>query len=201
MGTLYFDSGGASTNSGSRDEASPHLTVTVDGTYAGGATIPLSGSPDLSTLNTSGDTQDTVHFADATNVIGSLAKRIFWITAVDDVAKEITVETAPTGLSAGSSQGVIGGQLDATGAELGSRILRYNTDTAICNTDLSKASFALNFVANGDVTSAGKISLIGKAGARRVLTNTSGSVNVVTFSQGSRPRPYVENIEDRKSVV
>jgi hypothetical protein len=116
MGILHIDTAGSVNNSGSSDNNAADLTVTVDASYAGGATVQLSGNPDLSGVITSGENQSAINFPDATNA----NMKVFWITAKDDAAtpNTITLHAAPTGLTAGTSTGNIGGRMVWTPANV-----------------------------------------------------------------------------------
>lgn len=182
MGTLFVDTGGSATNSGSTDQNAANLTGAA--ATAAAAVITLDGSPDLSGLSTSGANQSTIFLGQATNS----NQKIFWITAVDNVLKTVTVSVAPTGIT--SSSWAIGGRFVWTPASV-EAALRAG-DTVIVNNDIaSSAAAVVTARTSGDSTS-GPISLIGKTGVRPKLT-TTGAVNVINGAGGTNWR--VENLE------
>jgi hypothetical protein len=181
MGTLYAQSTGTNTNSGSSDNASADVTLTVHATYVSGTTVQITvNTGSIAALPTSGATQAAVYFPDANN--GS-SRKLFWITAVDDVSspKTITVDTAPTGLTAGTSVGSIGGRivLPALNHEAAVR----PGDVVMVNDNMSNAAILFTFRQSGDDTS-GPAIIRGKAGTRPTLTVTGGSQQVVAFAGG-----------------
>jgi hypothetical protein len=111
--TLYVDSSGASTNSGSTTGTSPLANGTAATRAA--AVYTLDGTPDLSgvTIN-----QDTIHIVGETSGRGSNGT-IFEITAVDDVLDTVTVSPTPTGGTTGLTW-AIGGAVNTvtTGLQL-----------------------------------------------------------------------------------
>ncbi len=181
MGTIYINTSGSATNSGS-NTGSP-LAVTVDASYAGGTTIQLSGTPDLSAVvTTAGDTQDAVFFTDATNS----NRKIFWITAKDNVSspRTITADTAPTGLTAGTSTGNIGGrQLSPNYNPIVEAALRAGDQLFFENTPAARATTYLTTRTNGDSTS-GQIVVRGPTlalgTAPTVTLNVTSTPNVIT---------------------
>jgi hypothetical protein len=164
VGTLYIDTGGSATNSGSRDENAAILTGSA--ATASGVVVSLDGSPDLSSvIYTAGPTQDSIYLAQATNS----NQKIFWITNIDNVAKTVTTNVAPTGIV--SSAWAIGGRHVLTnasieGAPRAGDVIQFN------NSPAASASTLWTCRTAGDNTS-GWITLRGKAGTRPVLTNTS----------------------------
>lgn len=175
MGTCYIDTGGNANYSGSTDSNSPTYTITVHASYVSGATIPIQETHDLSVLTLSGAAQDSVNFTDATNT----NQDIFWISAVDNVSspKTITVTVAPTGLTAGSSVGNIGGRLLMSGFTGEEAFLRAGDEVIINNSPASQAGTYWTCRTNGSL-SGGFVKFRGKAGVRPVL-NVTGSANVI----------------------
>lgn len=183
MGTLYIDSGGSATNSGSRDDNTAHKSgaaATVSGTV-----ISLDGSPDLSAVVfAAGPTQDSIYLAQATNS----NRKIFWITAVDNVAKTVTVDVAPTGVT--SSSWAIGGRCVLTnasqeGAVRAGDVVQFNNSPA--------AAAATRWtVRNSGSSAAGYVTIRGKTGVRPKLTTTNTSIvincNTLNFIR-------IENLE------
>lgn len=170
MGRIYVDTGGNANNSGSRDTNAALYAITVHSSYAGGATIPIVETHDLSVLNLSGDTQDSVNFTDATNV----NQDIFWISAVDNVAspKTITVTVAPTGLTAGTSTGNIGGRILLAGLTGEESVLRAGDEVIINNSPAASALLMLTMRTSGSFTG-GFVKVRGATGVRPVLNVTS----------------------------
>jgi len=183
MGTIYVDTGGSATNSGSTDQNAANLSGSA--ATVSGSVVTLDGSPDLSGLVTSGTAQSSIYINDATNS----NRKIFWITAFDNTAKTVTVDVAPTGVT--SSSWAIGGRVIWTSANIEAAL----TAGHICqfnNSPASKSGSAfITFRANGDSTS-GKITLRGKSGTRPVLTITDTN-NVI--SGNSQNRWLIENLE------
>ncbi len=195
MGILYVDTGGNAANSGSTDNASADVTLTVHASYAGGTTVQITvNTGSLASVVTSGATQSTVNFPDATN---ASSQDIFWITAVDDVAspKTITVSVAPTGLTAGTSTGRIGGWYVSPGtnvASVMSAALRAGDIMQFNNTPAVKTNLAfVTSTSAGDSTS-GRITVRGKTGVRPVL-EVSGNVSPITTSASNNW--YISNLE------
>jgi len=75
MGTIYVDTGGAATNSGSTDQNTANLSGTGDATVSG-SVVQLTAGTDLSgVVTTAGATQSSIYLAQATNT----NQKIFWI--------------------------------------------------------------------------------------------------------------------------
>lgn len=181
MGTLYVDTGGNASNSGSTDTNSP--TVSGSAATVAASVVTLDGSPDLSATVTSGATQSTIYLNDATNS----NMKLFWITAFDNTLKTVTVSVAPTGVT--SSAWRIGGRMVWTPANVESA-LRPNDDVIFNNSPAARTtSFYTHRVAG---TTAGYIRLKGKAGVRPVfnVTNTFDVIN-----QNGIASLWIENIE------
>lgn len=151
MANIYVDTGGNADYSGSRDSNSVLYTITVHATYGGGATIPIVETSDLTVINTSGASQDSVNFPDATNT----NQDIFWIDQVDNVSspKTIRVTVAPTGLSAGTSIGNIGGRILLAGITGEESFLRAGDTVNINNSPASAAGTLITPRVAGDTTS------------------------------------------------
>ena len=181
MGTLYIDTGGATTNSGSRDANSAALSGAAATVV--GSVVTLDGSPDLSSVQTSGATQDTIHLNDATNS----NQKIFWITAVDDVAKTVTVSVAPTGVV--SSAWAIGGRHVLTNASI-EAAPRAGDTVQFNNSPAAQAATVWTSRNAGDSTS-GYNKIIGKSGTRPLL-NTTGNNVVATLGSNYN---WIENLE------
>lgn len=169
MGTLYIDTGGSTTNSGSTDSNSASLTGT-NATVAT-ATITLDGSPDLSGLITTGTGQSSIHISQATNA----NRKIFWINAFDNGAKTVTVDVAVTGVT--GSNWSIGGRHVLTNASI-EGALRAG-DTVIFNNSPAAAAATMWTFRNAGTSASGMAKIMGKAGVRPVLntTNTSNCVD------------------------
>lgn len=183
MGTLYVDTGGNAANSGCTDSASPLLTGTA--ATVAGSVVSLDGSPDLSGLITSGPTQSSIRLADATNS----NQKIFWITAVDNGAKTVTVSVAPTGVT--SSAWRIGGQLVYASADL-EGALRGGDEVVFNNSPASKSGAAFFTQRAAGATNTGLVKLRGKTGVRPVLTITDTNFVVNGAALGNLA---LENLE------
>lgn len=181
MGTLYIDTGGSATNSGSTDQNAANLTGTA--ATVAGSVVSLDGSPALSGLVISGPTQSAIHINDATNA----NRKIFWITAFDDVGKTITVDVAPTGVA--SSVWAIGGRHVLTNASIEGAL--RGGDTAIFNNSPAPQATALWTFRNSATGPTGFAKIKGKTGVRPVLTCTS-TANVVNCSQTNS---WLDNLE------
>lgn len=166
MGTLYFQTTGAATNSGSSDNNSADLSGSAASVAA--SIVTLDGSPDLSGVSTSGATQAAIYLAQATNS----NQKVFWITAVDNTLKTVTVSVAPTGVT--SSGWAIGGRMVWTPANFEAAV-RAGDILQINDSPAARTTTFLTCRVNGDSTS-GNITLRGKAGVRPVLNVTNTSV-------------------------
>lgn len=190
MGTLYVDTGGAATNSGSSDNNVADLTGTA--CTAAGTTVTLDGSPNLSGLSIVGANQSTINIAGATNA----NRTIFWITAFDNALKTVTVDVAPTGLTTNAWK--IGGQyLWPSAATVnvmeGALGLGENSAPDILQFNNSPATKTVTYLTArvGGNSTKGKVIIRGKSGVRPVLNITNTAVGL-TLSQGFW---HTENIE------
>lgn len=181
--TLFLDTAGAATNSGSTDQNTANLSGSA--ATAAAAVVTLDGSPDLSALVTSGALQSTIALAQATNA----NRKIFKITAFDNSAKTVTLDASPSGIV--SSGWAIGGRITLAGIQTLENALTPG-DTLQVNNNQSSATALLTLRTNGDSTS-GYIRVIGTTGAKRVLNCTS-TPNCVTFSTNGNGF-WFENIE------
>lgn len=167
MANIWVDTGGSSTNSGSRDTN----VAAFSGTAATVATttVTLDGSPNLSTVVTSGANQDCIYLDDATNT----NQKRFWITAFDNTLKTVTVSVAPTGIT--SSDWTIGGRVLMAGITGGEAFLRAG-DTVNVNNSAAAANGPI-FTArtNGDTTS-GYVTIKGTSGLPTLTSNNTGAV-------------------------
>lgn len=180
MGTLYIDTTGSATNSGSNDGAA---VASGSAATVAGDVVSLDGSPDLSGLITSGDNQSAIHLNDATNTY----RKIFWITDFNNTSKTVTVDVAPTGIT--SSAWTIGGRHVLTSASI-EGALRPG-DTAIFNNSPASQSAPLWTFRNSGTVTGGYCKVIGKAGVRPLLVSTaSGAIDV-----NSLLFCWVENLE------
>ncbi len=170
MGTIYVDTGGSATNSGSNDGA-----AIASGTAAtlAGVRLTLDGNPNLSGLSTSGPTQSAIFLNQATNA----NRKVFWITAFDDAANWVDVDTAPTGIV--SSAWTIGGQFSLTDVTPTMEGAVRGGDTVIFNNSpparASNRSFFTGRIAGSQAT--GLITIKGKSGLMPSLTFSSGNGN------------------------
>jgi len=187
VGTLYIDTGGATTNSGSTDQNAANLSGT-NATVAG-SVVTLDGSPDLSGLITSGATQSSIYLAQATNT----NRKIFWVTAFDNALKTVTVDVAPTGIT--GSNWTIGGRfhLGATASPANASIegaLRAG-DVAIFNNSPAPQAATIWTFRNAGNSTGGFAKITGKAGVRPVL-NTTNTSNCVSTNVALS---WIENFE------
>lgn len=176
MGTLYIDTGGAATNSGSTDQNAANLSGTGDATVAG-SVVTLTAGTDLSGVVTSGATQSTIYLAQATNT----NQKIFWITATagsGGATPNVTVSVAPTGVT--GSNWAIGGRHVYTGASI-QAALRAGDEVIFNNSPASFSADAIVQAASGDATS-GFIRYTSKSGVRAAITvtNTTQCVDVTS---------------------
>lgn len=174
MTKFYVNTGGSALNSGSTD-------VTADG--ATGTTYLFSGAAgtdvttvitlvgctdDLSLLPLSGAAQATINLAASTIA----NRKIFKITAVDNVGKTVTVDQAPA-LTAGTSAWKIGGQFVWTAANIEAGLAAGDV-VEIANSPASvSADWIIGRVAG--TAAGGWIHVVGKTGVRPVITNTGTS--------------------------
>ena len=171
---IYLDTagnGGSTTSSGSTNTASP--TVSGTGTASvTGSTVTFTGSPDLSGV--SADGSQTIYINDATNS----GQKIFRITAVDNTAKTVTVDVAPTG-SITVSNWAIGGRTTLPNANL-QNSLRAGWELVL-NTSITNmsSSFAPGASAIGNLTDGPIIFRSGTPGTQVTLAASSGTT---TFS-------------------
>lgn len=184
MPSFYVDTGGASTNSGSRD-TNAALASGSNASLAG-STFTLDGSPDLSSLvTTAGLTQDTIYIANATNA----NRRIFPITSFDNSAKTVTVSGSPT--VSGNGAWAIGGRVTLAGLTGNEAALQAGDEVIVNNSPAASASTLLTFRTNGSL-SAGFIKLKGKTGVRPVFNCTS-TPNAIDVNNSDMI--WIENIE------
>jgi hypothetical protein len=188
--TIYIDTGGATTNSGSSDNNAPDLdsvgtglTVSVSGT-----TVTFSGAIDLSGV--ANDGSETIRIADATNA----NQKIFKITAVDDGANTVTVDVAPTG-TISTSAWAIGGRFLASAGSYDTNLSAAVVAGWTVQFNNSPASHSgsdfITLRASG-TNEAGFIKFIGLAGAKRTLTVTDANQCVGLASQSY---VYFQNLE------
>lgn len=176
MANIWVDTGGAATNSGSRDANA----AAISGTAATVATnvITLDGSPDLSGVVTSGANQDSIYLDNANNA----NQKIFWITAADNTAKTVTVSVNPS-LSSSPTAWRIGGRITLAGLTGAESFLRAGDTVNINNSPASAAGPLITCRTGGDTTS-GYIKIKGTSGYPTLTsTNTSacitGNVNLI----------------------
>ena len=198
MGTIYIDSGGvANQGSGTTDETTAPIVLTINAGEAFGDTTLLVDvtSGTFTNIVTSGATQSAIFFNNATNA----NKKIFWISAIDNVAspKTITVDTIPTGLTAGTSVGYVGGHylvpanvglsvIDSASTFRAGDVIIFNNSPATGTQDY------ITCRASG-TSAAGFVTVRGKAGTRPVITvsNTTQCIdNGGTFADW-----FVSNLE------
>lgn len=183
-GTVYIDTGGATTNSGSTDGNTAPLSGTGDAVVTG-TTVQLTIPTDLSgVVITAGATQSSIYIAQATNT----SQKIFWITGKDDGLDQVTVSVAPTGVTA--SNWAIGGRMVFTLANF-SAALRGGDTVIFNNSPAAQSATLITTAVAGDNTGS-YIKWIGKTGVRPVLNATS--TNAAISSTG-HPFNWFENLE------
>ena len=198
MGTIYIDAaGGSTTNSGSTNNAAADVTLTINAgeAFADATLLVDVNTGALTSIVTSGSTQSTIYFTNATNA----NKKIFWISAYDNVSspKTITVDTIPTGLTAGTSTGTIGGQwkapvntgmstIDSASTLRPGDVVQFNDSPATSTQDF------LTCRAAG--TSAGRITVKGKSGVRPVIT-VSNTTQCIENNASNFAGWWFENLE------
>ncbi len=191
MTLFYVHTGGDTNNSGSTNDNTAPITLTVHASYSGsGSTIPVTVNTGslASVITTPGDTQSTVCFADATN--SSPNRKIWKISAVDNVSspKTITLDAAdpsPTGLTAGTSTAKIGGRIVWPG---GSTVfhsegsIKAGDRVRFMDSPATRTTTWITTRNNGDDTS-GRIYFEGDPGLYPTLRQTQGSTS--SFFAGS----------------
>ncbi len=181
MGTLYIDTGGTATNSGTSDNNAADLSGSA--CSVAGSVVTLDGSPSLAGLSTSGANQAAINITGATNS----NQTIFWITAVDDVLKTVTVSVAPTGVTTNAWK--IGGRFLWTANRVESAIRAG--ELVVVNNSPASVSASWLTERTGGSSAAGPITVKGKAGVRPVITCT----NTSTIISGSQAMWYFSNLE------
>lgn len=182
--TLYMDTGGSSTNSGTTDTNS----ATLSGSAATAVTtvITLDGSPDLSGIAVDGS--QAIYLSQASNS----NQKIFFITASDNTLKTVTVSVAPSGIT--SSAWTIGGRMVYTSANFESA-LRAGDTIIFNNSPASKSGGSFLTLRNAGDSTSGFITVKGKTGLRPVLQITDTN-NVLS---GSAAHWKFENLEFAQS--
>lgn len=179
MGTLFVDTGGNATYSGSTDSNTP--TVTGSAGSVVGSDVTLDGAPDLSGIITSGGSQSSINLASATNA----NLKIFWITGVIG-SSTVTTHVAP---ACSTSAWVIGGRHVLTNASIEGAL--RGGDTVIFNNSPAAQAATMWTFRNAGSTVSGPAKIMGKIGVRPVL-NTSNTAVCVSMAQASC---FVENLE------
>lgn len=187
MGTLYIDTGGAATNSGSSDNNAADLSGTGDATVAA-SVVTLTAGTDLSgVVTTAGATQSSIYLAQATNT----NQKIFWITATagsGGATPTVTVSVAPTGVT--GSNWAIGGRFVLTPASWEAAV-RAGDEVVINNSPATATADLLTTRVAGNNTD-GFIKVRGKSGSRPVLT-VSNTTQVI--EQGAFVSWMFSNLE------
>jgi parallel beta-helix repeat protein len=190
MGTLYIDTAGAATNSGSTDSNTPTLTGTSNLVSVVGTTVTLPAGTDLTNVNaTAGSaTQDSINLAAATNT----NQKIFWITGKagsGGATPTVTVSVAPTGTFPSTSW-VIGGRHVLTNASIEATVVAG--DTVIFNNSPAAQAATMWTFRNAGAAATGYVKIVGKTGVRPVLTTSNTSVGLI---DGGNAMCWVENLE------
>lgn len=191
--TIYVDTGGATTNSGSSDNNAADLDSAGTGTTVSvsGGTVTFSGAVDLSAVPTDGSA--TIYIADATNS----NQKIFKITAVNDAADTVTVTPNPSGVIA-TSAWAIGGRFLASAGSLDANLgAALAAGWSLCFNNSPASHSGSDFIVprnNGAGGTAGRIKVYGKTGALRTLT-VSDTNQVVQDNATARQFWIFENLE------
>lgn len=176
--TIFFDTGGAATNSGCSNSNSPDLSgsaATVSGT-----TVTLDGSPDLSGLDVDGSR--LIFLNDATNA----NRKVFRIVGADNGAKTVDVDVAPTGIT--STSWAIGGRFLVSGGSYNSVIsgaFGAGWEGIWNNSPAAHSGSALITARNGGDSTGGYAVMRAADGVRPVLT-VSDSNGVFDFNGQER---------------
>lgn len=183
--TIYVDTGGATTNSGSTDNNTATVSSASSGFTAAvsGTTVTFSGNTDLSGV--SADGSQTIYIADATNS----NQKIFRITAVDDGANTVTVDTAPTGTIAASAW-AIGGRFVWTKSAITAAV-KAGWTVQFNNSPAAASGASLIDISNDGNSTNGPIRWIGKAGAKRTLSGSGAGL----IGGSGRSGHYFSNLE------
>lgn len=184
MGTLYIDTGGSATNSGSTDSNSATLSGSTCSNSSG--VLTLDAGTDLSSVvTTPGPTQSSIYVTGATNT----NRKIFWISAVSGsggATPQVTVDVSVTG---SLSSWWIGGRAVLTNASQEGAV-RAGDTALFNNSPASQAGTCWTFRNAGDSTS-GVCKIKGKDGVRPVLT-TTGNASAVSSNVAES---WIENFE------
>lgn len=184
-GTIYVQTTGAATNSGSTDTDAATLSNTTAG--EAGTTISLNAGTDLSAVVTAaGPTQSSIYLTNAT----VSNRKIFWITAKDDGADTVTVDTDPVCTADACGAWAIGGRFVWTSASIEGS-LRAGDTVIINDTPATKTADFITMRTSGDGTS-GYITVRGKTGVRPVLGVTNTNQVIECASQNNW---WFENLE------
>jgi hypothetical protein len=183
--TIYVDTGGAATNSGSSDGNSPTHSSTINSVTASvtGSTVTFSGAIDISAVANDGSA--TIYINDATNT----NQKVFKITAVDDGANTVTVDVAPTGTIATSTWAIGGRFLVSAGSydSVMSAAVTAGWTVQFNNSPASHSGSDFITLRNAGTDAAGPVMFVGASGALRALTVSdtnqviTGNIGVVTF--------------------
>lgn len=184
--TLYVDTGGATTNSGSSDNNAADVSG-ASGTDPGGAnpTLTLGGSPNLSAVPTDGSATIFLTNSTASN------QKIFKITAVNDGADTVVVAGTPACTAGATGAWAIGGRHVWTPASI-EGALAAGWTVQINNSPASHSGSAwLTCRASGALT-VGWIKVIGKSGVRPVIAVSDTNVCINGNAQAAW---WFENLE------
>ena len=177
------------------------LTTTTFRIYTTAALATTGGASDVNVSAAEVRTLSVfTEVASAINIASSNVsnRKIFWIRAVSDTNNLVIVDQVVT-LSATPSNWAIGGRVTASGA-----VDLFNTvrggDEIIFNTDISGAlnvvnRIAASFIGPGNFVGHGNVYLTGKAGARRVFTNTGNGTLLNPAASSSFIWTYAKNLE------
>ena len=194
VGTLYVDTGGVGTNSGSTDTNSPTASGSAAAWATGTTAVTLDTNTNL--VGVAQDGSQSILLGNATNT----NQHVFWIASFTGCtgtgACVVTTTGAPASPTCstctGSAWAVGGRYLMPSGTEIISGSLRAG-DTLIFNNN--PATRTSSFVAAGSSgnSTLGTINVIGKSGVRPTLT-ISNTANVLSLG-GSITDWRIENLE------
>ena len=204
-GTIYVQTTGAATNSGTTDNDTAVISGSAGAWTTGTAVITLDTNTDISGVPGCAagtcDGSQAIYLGNATN---SNTQRIFWISSYTGCTGsgscDITVSQNVSCSSCTGSTWAIGGRYLYPGTNVVPVVvaaLRAGDTLQFNDTPASKTSAAfVTANSSGDSTS-GRINVIGKSGVRPTLA-TSGS-NVFTITSGSAWR--ISNLELTSSTT
>jgi len=202
-GTIYVDTGGSATNSGTTDANTAPYSGAAAAWTTGTNTITLDTNTNLTGLSVAGD--QAIYLNNATNNSGQ--NKIFWITGVTGCtgSGSCSVTTsgapaAPTCSSCSGSSWAIGGRYlypSGSGAIVILGSVRPGDTVQFNNDPAARTAAFWTGIVSGDLTT-GPIRIIGKPGGPRILLDVgANNVNVINASGVSYY--VISNLELRQS--